>query len=107
MSLRTRLRISIVALAAVVVVLLSLLYLYDFTRLAFDGAHARALLVGNEVRDYVSERVNEDITTRALHPATVDDFRDAATIIIQTDPRIANELRASRASYDAVLNIEI
>lgn len=107
MSLRTRIRVSIVALAAVVVILLSLLYLYDFTRLAFDGAHARALLVANEVRDYVSERVHEDIVRRNLHPATAEEFRDAATDIIRTDPRIANQLRGSRASYDAVLNIEI
>lgn len=107
MSLRTRLRISIVALAAVVVVLLSLLYLYDFTRLAFEGAHSRALLVGDEVRDYVSERVSEDIATRNLHPATIEEFRDAAEDIIRTDPRIANKLLTSRASYDAVLNIEI
>jgi len=107
MSLRTRIRISIVALAAIVVVLLSLLYLYDFTRLAFDGAHARALLVGNEVRDYVSERVHEDIVRRNLHPATAAEFRDDAADIIGTDPRIANQLRGSRASYEAVLNIEI
>jgi PAS domain S-box-containing protein len=107
MSLRTRIRISIVALAAVVVVILSLLYLYDFTRLVFEGAHARALLVANEVKDYVAERVDEEIAARNLHPTTADQFRDAAADIIRTDARVANQLRASRASYDAVLNIEI
>jgi PAS domain S-box-containing protein len=107
MSLRTRLRISIVALAAVVVIALSVLYLYDFTRLAFHDAQQRALLVGNEVRNYVSERVNEDIGLRHLQPRTPDEFRDAAADIIRTDPRIARRLRESRASYDAVLNVVI
>ncbi len=107
MSLKTRLRISIVAFAAIVVIALSALYLYDFGTLAFEGAHARALLVGDEVRDYVSERVAEDIGARALHPANLQQFRDAATDIVKTDPRIARKLLESRASYDAVLNIEI
>ncbi|MGA2596335.1 MAG: ATP-binding protein [Bryobacteraceae bacterium] len=107
MSLKTRLRISIVAFAAAVVIALSALYLYDFGTLAFEGAHARAIIVGDEVRDYVSERVAEDIGARALHPATVEEFRDAATDIVRSDPRIAKKLQESRASYDAVLNIEI
>ena len=64
----------------------SLLYLYDFTRLAFEGAHSRALLVGDEVRDYVSERVNEDIGTRNLHPANLEEFRSAAEDIIEPTP---------------------
>lgn len=100
-------RISIVALAAVIVVFLSLLYLYDFTRLAFESAHERAHLLANEVKDYVSERIYEEILLRHLHPATIEDFHNAATDIIRTDPHIVGKLRASRASYDAVLNIAI
>lgn len=107
MSLKTRLRISIVALAAFIVIGLSGLYLNDFITLAFEGAHSRALLVGNEVRDYVSERITDEIETRGLHPATADEFRSAAAKIVQTDSRVARELRNSRANYEAVLNIEI
>ncbi len=107
MSLKTRLRISIVAFAAAVVIALSALYLYDFGTLAFEGAHARAIIVGDEVRDYVSERVAEDIGARGLRPTTMEQFRDAATGIVRSDPRIAKKLQESRASYDAVLNIEI
>src|SRR5271165_532555 len=107
MSLKTRLRISIVALAAMVVIALSALYLYDFGALVVEGAHARAVIVGDEVRDYVSERVAEDISARGLHPATIEQFRDAASDIVRTDPRIAKKLQESLASYDAVLNIEI
>jgi PAS domain S-box-containing protein len=107
MSLRTRLRISIVALAAIVVIGLSGLYLYDFTRLAFEGAHSRALIVEDEVRDYVAERVSEDLSARNMHPANIDQFQAAASDIIRTDPRITNKLVQSMASYDAVLNIEM
>lgn len=107
MSLRTRLRISIVALAAIVVIGLSGLYLYDFTRLAFEGAHSRALIVGDEVGDYVAERVGEDLNARNMHPANIDQFQAAASDIIRTDPRITNKLVQSLATYGAVLNIEI
>ena len=107
MSLRTRLRISIVALAAIIVIGLSGLYLYDFTRLAFEGARSRALIVGDEVRDYVAERVSEDLNARNMHPANIDQFQAAASDIIRSEPRITNKLIASVASYDAVLNIEI
>jgi PAS domain S-box-containing protein len=107
MSLRTRLRIAIVALAAIVVVGLSALYLWDFTRLAFDSAQLRAQIIGKEVRDYVSERVSEAVIERGLHPSTSLEFRDMAVEIIRDDPRIAKKLLESSLKDKAVLNIKI
>ena len=107
MSLRTRLRIAIVALAAIVVVGLTALYLWDFTRLAFDGAQLRAQIIGKDVRDYVSERVGETVRERGLRPATSDEFRDIASGVIRDDPRIAKKLLESSLKDKAVLSIEI
>jgi len=107
MSLKTRLRASIVALAALVVVALSAVALYDFTRLAFHDAQQRADQVGDDVRSYFSERVNDEIALRGLHPASAEEFRHAAGDIIRTDPRISRMLRESRADYGAVLDIAI
>lgn len=107
MSLKTRLRVSIVALAALVVVALSAVALYDFTRLAFHDAQQRADQVGDDVRAYVSERVNDEIALRGLHPGSAEEFRRAADEIIRTDPRISRMLRESRADYQAVLDIAI
>jgi hypothetical protein len=107
MSVRTRLRIAIVALAAIVVVGLTALYLWDFTRLAFDGAQLRAQIIGKDVRDYVSERVGETVRERGLRPATSDEFRDIASGVIRDDPRIAKKLLESSLKDKAVLSIEI
>jgi PAS domain S-box-containing protein len=107
MSLRTRLRIAIVALAVIVVVGLSTLYLWDFTRLAFDGAELRAQIIGKDVRDYVTERVNEIVHERDLHPVTSGEFRDIAAGIIRDDPRIANMLLDSSLKDKAVLSIKV
>jgi PAS domain S-box-containing protein len=106
MSLRTRLRIAIVALAAIVVVGLSALYLWDFTRQAFEGANARARIIAEEVRYYVTQRVNEAVTERNLHAATSDEFRGIANGIIRTDPLIAKKLGDS-LKHETVLNIKI
>jgi PAS domain S-box-containing protein len=107
MSLRTRLRIAIVALAAIVVVGLSALYLWDFTRLAFDGAELRAQIIGKDVRDYVTERVNEIVHEGDVHPATSGEFRDIAAGIIRDDPRIAKMLLESSLKDKAVLSIKV
>ena len=107
MSLRTRLRIAIVALAAIVVVGISALYLWDFTRLAFDGAHARARIIAEEVRDKVTQRVNDVVTERILHAATSGEFRDLASGIIRDDPRIAKMLLESSFKDNAVLSVKV
>src|SRR5579872_222093 len=107
MSLRTRLRIAIVALTALAIVGLSGLYLWDFTRLAFDDAQTRAQIIGKDIRDYLFERVSEIVTERQLHPATSAEFRDIAIDIIRTDPRIAKKLLDSSLRDKAILNIRI
>ena len=50
MSLKTRLRIAILALVTVVVIGMSTLYLYDFTHMTFRAASERAGLVADEVK---------------------------------------------------------
>src|SRR5260370_16280447 len=107
MCLRPGLRIAMVGSTGIVVVGLSALYLWDFTRLAFDSAQLRAQIIGKEVRDYVSERVSEAVIERGLHPSTSLEFRDMAVEIIRGDPRIAKKLLESSLKDKAVLNITI
>ena len=107
MSLRTRLRISIVALAAIVVIALSSLYVYDFTRISFEDAQSRAKLLASGVRGYVLEHVNEDMNARNEHASTLDEFKNYSTEILRTDPRILINLRRTRASASDVLDVQI
>ena len=107
MSLSTRLRIAIVALAAIVVIALSGLYLYDFVRLAFEGTHAHAKLVADDVQDYVLEHVNRDIAAGSERPTTAAQFKQLTARLLQSDPAIAEKLRRSLASASIVLDIQI
>jgi signal transduction histidine kinase len=107
MSLKARLRISIVALVAVVVVASSIFYLFDFTRLAFDAASARAGLVAEQVRGYVLERIERETAARVPAPATLEESKKLWNDIVQHDPAISAMLSRSLANADVVVHITI
>ena len=107
MSIRSRLRISIVSLVTIVVIALSAFYLYDFTRLAFEGAEARATHVATGVSGYVLDRIHEVMTGRRPQPANLQERIDAWTDIVKTDPYIASMLQRSAAHANIVVSIQI
>jgi hypothetical protein len=107
MSLKTRLRISIVALVTIIVVGLSALYLYDFTVGALDAVDKRTDLVRSEVKAYVLERIDHGLKVRDLHPVSLADAKSAWTEIVRTDPLIPPMLERSVASTDVVVDIHI
>ena len=57
MSLKARLRGAIVALVTAVVVVMSLLYLSDFTKASFSAASDRADLVADQFRIYLENHL--------------------------------------------------
>jgi hypothetical protein len=69
MSLKARRRRPIVALVALVVVVMSLLYLSDFTRISFKAASNRADLVAEEFKLYLVNHLDLEMTRRAAAPA--------------------------------------
>src|SRR5665213_1158284 len=105
MSLKTRLRISIVALVTVVVVALSALYLDDFTTLAFEAAEARAELVANQVAGYIRERIDQKAAERQAPPTTLAELKPLWTEIVRTDPLIPAMLQRTLANADVVVDI--
>jgi PAS domain S-box-containing protein len=107
MSLKTRLRISIVALVTIVVAGLSALYVYDFTFIAFDAADKRADVVQNQVKAYVLERIDSGLKDRNLHPVSLADSKQAWTDTVRTDPFIPAMLERSVAGADIVVNIHV
>ena len=77
MSLKSRLRRPIVALVALVVVVMSLLYLSDFTRVSFKGASDRADLVAEQFRLYLMNHLNLAMARQGLQPnSAADQERD-------------------------------
>jgi PAS domain S-box-containing protein len=105
MSLKSRLRRPIVALVALVVVVMSLLYLSDFTRVSFEGASDRADLVAEYFKLYLENHLNLATARRGLQPTSVAEWGDAWTAIIRSDPDIAEMLNRTLAKADLALAI--
>lgn len=107
MSLRTRLRVSILSLVAIVVVAMSTLYLYGFTGLAFDAAAARADLIANQVKGYILEMIDKQVLSRGRNPGTIEESKRIWTEIVKTDPYIRGLLQRTAANADVVLSIYV
>src|SRR5579872_1493217 len=107
MSLKTRLRISIVALVTIIVVGLSALYLYDFTSIAFDAADKRTDLVGSQVKAFVLLRIDSTLNERHFQPASLTELKEAWTNVVRSDALIPKMLRSLVAAADIVVEIHI
>jgi len=107
MSLKVRLRLSIVAFVTVVVIASSVIYLYNFSQLAFEAAAERAALVADQVEDYVLERISKETVARGLHPRNVEESEQAWAEILRSDPHIAGMLKRTLGNADVVANIII
>ena len=107
MSLKARLRIAIVALVTLVVIGMSVLYLYDFTRNTFRAASERAGLVADEVKGNLVDHLDRETAARGIHPASLEDWKANWTKIIGTDPSIAEMLKRTLANADLVVAIVV
>jgi PAS domain S-box-containing protein len=105
MSLKSRLRRPIVALVAMVVIVMSLLYLSDFTRVSFKGASDRADLVVEEFNLYLQNHLNLEMSRQGLRPNSADDWERGWTAIIRTDPDITEMLHRTMGKADLALAI--
>jgi len=102
MSLKARLRIAIVALVTLVVIGMSVLYLYDFTRMTFVAASKRADLVADDVKGNLVDRLEREIAARG---SSLEEWKGNWTRIVGTDPGIAEMLKRSLGNDDLVVGI--
>jgi hypothetical protein len=105
MSLKARLRIAIVVLVTLVVVAMSALYLYDFTRLSFRSAFDRADVVADEVNGTLLTRLNRPGATPP--GASVDQLKESWTAVIRADPNVTAMLNRMLANAKLVLAIRV
>src|SRR5579862_2239136 len=105
MSLKARLRRPIIALVALVVIMMSLLYLSDFTRVSFQGASDRADLAAEQFKLYLENHLNLELARHGLRPTSVAAWEDAWTAIIRNDPDITEMLNRTFAKADLALAI--
>ena len=102
MSLKTRLRIAIVALVTLIVIAMSTLYLYDFTHLSFRSAFDRADVVADEVFGNLIARLGSSPT-----PASTDELKQRWTLAVRTDPAVSHMLIRMLANEKLVSSIQI
>jgi len=107
MSLKVRLRIAIVALVTLVVVAMSLLYLYDFTQGSFSGASGRAALIADQVKGALLDRLNIESVARGERPSSLEDYQRTWVEIIRSDPSISAMLQRTLANAELVLAIVV
>jgi len=107
MSLKARLRIAIVALVTLVVIGMSVLYLYDFTRNTFRAASERAGLVADEVKGNLVDHLDRETAARGIHPVKLEDWKANWTKVIGTDSSIAEMLKRTLANADLVVAIVV
>jgi PAS domain S-box-containing protein len=107
MSLKARLRGAIMALVTAVVVVMSLLYLSDFTKVSFSAASDRADLIADQFRIYLENHLKLETATHGIHPASAQEWEDTWTEIIRRDPDITEMLNSTLAKADLALAILI
>ncbi len=107
MSLKARLRGAIVALVTAVVVVMSLLYLSDFTKVSFTDASERADLIADQFRIYLENHLTVETAAHGIHPASTAQWEDTWTEIVRQDPDIGEMLKATLAKADLALAILI
>jgi nitrogen-specific signal transduction histidine kinase len=107
MSLKARLRGAIVALVTAVVVVMSLLYLSDFTKASFGAASDRADLIADQFRIYLENHLTLETAAHGIHPASPEQWEDTWIAIVRQDPDITEMLKATLAKVDLALAILI
>ncbi len=107
MSLKARLRGAIVALVTAVVVVMSLLYLADFTKASFGAASDRADLIADQFHIYLENRLKVETARLGIHPSSSVEWEDTWTGIIRQDPDITELLMSTLAKSDLALAILI
>jgi PAS domain S-box-containing protein len=105
--LKARLRGAIVTLVTTVVVVMSLLYLSDFTKASFSAASDRADLIADQFHIYLENHLKVETATLGIHPVSAEQWEETWTGIIRQDPDITELLKATLAKANLALAILI
>src|SRR6202163_1453016 len=106
MSLRVRLILLTVALVAVVVLILSGLYLNSLVDSLSATALDRAQLASQQVNAYINDRINRHSQEQPA-PADLDETKTMWRDIVSNDPDVATMLFRTMALSAALLEINV
>jgi len=106
MSLKARLRVSIVALLVGVVLVLSALNLHSAATARFQDVLERANLTALQVQSFLMQRISEQAAS-APQPASLEETKRLWAQIVEEDDELARLLEETMASSRTILEIVI
>jgi hypothetical protein len=115
MSLKTRLRISIVALVVIVVTALSVLHIHSVIEARFEDSVERAIAVLDSVESNLTKQIKDQTESRlrelqATPPASQVNLQDLvgfATEIIEHDTTVVTMLEQTMATSQSIVEIVV
>ena len=93
MSLRSRLQVSIIALVAVIVISLAVLYLRSAFESIIRDAETIADFNAKQVSGFISSRAGQQVTELTPPPKTIEEVREAYVRFVDGDPELILLLR--------------
>ncbi len=107
MSLKTRLRLSIVALVVSIVLALSALNLHSVATARFEDVLERARMSALQVQSVLIQRLNERTAQRPTPPVNLDETKAVWSEIVRSDQDLTSLLKDTMASSRTTVEIAI
>ena len=105
MSLKNRLRLSIVALVMTVVVALSVLHVHSVVESRFQDGLELATIGGMQVESFILQIVDEQTADYQPPPETLEDVKKVWSEIVEQDPGLAALLQMLTGSTPVIVEI--
>lgn len=106
-SLRTRIRIAIIALVTVLVAIQSLASLRLTAQGSFQDALERSQSVATQVRTLLVDRLNLEAVRASPPPSTLEESKQIWTVFLENDPSIPGLLEKLLATPNVAVEIQV
>jgi len=107
MSLKARIRTSIVALVAGIVIILSLVHLNNSAQWLFTDVLSRSEMITQQVRGFLTQRVNERTAALEHPPRNYDELKKLWTRLVADDPALADLLQQMMAKTISIVEVSV
>ena len=107
MSLRSRLRLAVIALVTLLVLVQSLATLRTTVQAGFISALEQSEAIGTQVRNFLLDRLNEEAKKASPPPRTLEDTIALWTSALEDDPSMSVLLEKMMAATHVAVEIQV
>ena len=105
MSVKSRLRLSIIAMVVIVVVALSILHVRSVVEARFEDSFNLASIGATQIESFILQIVDEQTARRNPPPATLDEVKRTWTEIVELDAGLAVLLQKLTGNSPAMVEV--